>query len=411
MQQSNTTQGRLDSRVTPSVKYDLEISRGSIYGSDDEEALLQAVRAGALSCGARVKEFEQKFAAYTGVRHALAVTSATSGLTLAGIAAGVGPGDEVITTPISWIATASAFSVLGAKIKFCDIEDRSLNLDPNCLKSLISPKTKAIVPVHLFGQCCDMNNINRIAREAGVAVIEDCAHTPGAEYHGKKAGNLGDMGVFSFHQQKNMSTLGEGGMITTNSDEFRDRLRSFRSLCCRSYGSNDKYLPIDETLHPMGKRYWNLMFDDIGYNYRMTDVQAAVGIVQLAKLDELNERRRTLARKLTDLLAGIPGLRLPREESGNRHVFHLFVVQLDGGFALSKEDFMWRLWHDFGIKAWSNYMPIHLTHPYRQQGHAEGECPVAEAAFERYVSLPLHPRLSDAAIEYMASSIRKLAFA
>ncbi len=171
-------------------------------------ALIEVLKNRAPSCGKKVIQFEKEFAAFCGVNYALAVTSATTGLTLAGIAAGVGPGTEVITTPISWVATSMAYSTLGADIVFCDVNPRTLNLDPKHLEALITPKTKAIVPVHLYGQCAEMDQIMEIAQRYGVPVIEDCAHNPGGEYLGRRSGSLADMGVFSFHQQKNMGTLG-----------------------------------------------------------------------------------------------------------------------------------------------------------------------------------------------------------
>jgi perosamine synthetase len=390
------------------VKHELEISRGNVYGPEEEAALVEVLRAGAPSCGRKVKQFEDAFAAYCGVKHGLAVTSATTGLTLAGIAAGVGPGTEVITTPISWIATASAFSTLGAAIVFCDVDPRTLLMDPDRLETLITGRTRAIVPVHLAGQCCPMDRIMEIARRRGVAVIEDCAHVPGASYLGRAAGSLGSMGVFSFHQQKNMCTLGEGGMITTDSTVLFEKALSYRSLCCRIHGGSDKYLPIDEARHPMDRDYWRLQFDDFGYNFRMTDAQAAVGLVQLAKLDGFNGTRIRLAARLTERLAGVPGIDLPTVDPKGRHVFHFYVIQLRDDHPLGKLDFMWRLYTEKGIKAWNHYIPIHLTEPYRAQGHCEGECPVAEKAHERYVSLPLHPRLTDEAIDYMASCVAEL---
>jgi perosamine synthetase len=393
----------------PRVVFELETADGSIYGKEEERALLEALRNRAPSCGPRVKEFEDAFAAYCGVGYALAVTSATTGLTLAGLAAGIAAGDEVITTPISWIATAAAFSALGAKVKFCDVDRQTLNLDPDRLERLITPKTKAIVPVHLYGQCCRMDSIMEIARRRGVLVIEDCAHNPGGEYGGKKAGALGDIGVFSFHQQKNMTTLGEGGMLTTSDRGLFERALSYRSLCCRIYGRSYKYLSIDEGVHPMGKDYWRLQFDGIGYNFRMTDAQAAVGIEQLKKLDRHNAIRVALAERLTAKLSATRGLTLPYVDPKGKHVFHLYAVQLEKTFPLAKSDFMWRMYRERGIKVWSHYMPIHLTAPYREQGHEEGECPAAEEAFGKYVSLPIHPRLESGAIDYMAGCIAELA--
>jgi perosamine synthetase len=394
--------------IKPKVLHELEVSFGTTYGYEEAIALLQVLEALAPSCGEKVQQFEKEFAAYCGTKYALSVTSATTGLTLAGIAAGIGPSDEVITTPLTWVATAMAFSELGAKIVFCDVDPRTLNLDPEKLEALITPKTKAVVPVHLFGQCCDMDEICKIAQRHRVAVIEDCAHNPGGEYLGKKSGALGDMGVFSFHQQKNMSTLGEGGMVTTSNQEFYERVLSYRSLCCRTYGGSSKYLPIDEDQHPMGKEYWKLYFDDFGFNYRMTDAQAAVGIEQLKKLDQHNQKRIQLAQRLTERLQGVNGLALPFIDPRGSHVFHIYMIQLEEEFPMSKVDFMWELYTQKGIKAWSHYMLIHLTDPYRAQGHTEGECPVAEEIVTRHVTLPIHPRLSAEAIDYMADSIIEL---
>jgi len=392
----------------PAIKHELEISHGSIYGPEEAAALLEVLKNSAPSCGKKVKQFEDAFAAYCGVRYALTCTSATTGLTLAGIAAGVGPGTEVITTPISWIATASAFSVLGAKLVFCDVDSRTLNLDPQRLEALITPRTRAIVPVHLAGQCCAMDRIMEIARRRGVVVIEDCAHTPGAEYLGRKAGSLGTLGVFSFHQQKNMCTLGEGGMVTTDSRKLYERVLSYRSLCCRVYGGSDKYLPIDETRYPMNKEYWRLQFDDLGYNFRMIDAQAAVGIEQLKKLDGFNATRIQLAARLSEKLRGVPGIVLPWVDPKGKHIFHFYVLQLTDRHPLGKSEMMWRLYTQKGIKAWNHYMPIHLAEPYRAQGHREGECPVAEKAHGCFLSLPIHPRLTAEALDYLAVSVAEL---
>ena len=390
------------------VQYGLEVAYGSNYDFKEAQALLECLENRAPSCGKKVKEFEDAFAAYCGATYGIAVTSATTGLSLAGIAAGVGPGTEVITTPISWVATSFAYSALGADIVFCDVEPGTLNMDPEKLEALITPRTKAIVPVHLYGQCCRMDKIMEIARRKGVLVIEDCAHNPGGSYGGVMSGNLGDIGVFSFHQQKNMSTLGEGGMITTSTRALFERMISYRSLCARVYGTSDKYLTIDEAEHPMGKQYWKLMFDDIGYNYRMTDAQAAVGLVQLGKLGRNNARRIELSEKLTGLLRGTKHLILPEVDEKGQHVWHIYMVQLAKESPVSKDDFMWELYHTYGIKAWSHYLPIHLQKPYVERGHKAGECPVAEEAFERYVTLPMNPNLTDEAIEYMAASIIKL---
>jgi perosamine synthetase len=394
--------------IKPNVKYELEAAFGNIYGNEEAAALNEVLKNNAPSCGKMVKQFEEEFARYCGVPYALAVTNATSGLMLAGIAAGIKPGDEVITTPTTWVSTAMAFSTLGAKMVFCDVDARTLNLDAKKLEAKITPRTKVIVPVHLYGQCCEMDAIMRVAEKHNLIVVEDCAHNPGGEYNGRKSGSLGHIGVFSFHQQKNMSTLGEGGMVTTSSKEFYERVLSFRSLCCRSYDPKGKYLPVDENKYPMNDEYWRLFFDDFGYNFRMTDAQGAVGLEQLKKLDGFNARRINIATLLNEKLQGIRGLTLPYVDPRGKHVFHLYVIQLESEFPLGKRDFMWTLYSEMGIKPWSNYMPVHLTDPYKREGHQEGECPVAEEAYKKYVSLPIHPRMTDEAVDYLADSVRKL---
>jgi perosamine synthetase len=392
----------------PKAVHELEFGHGSCYGKEEQEAVLEVMRAGAPSCGPAVKRFEEAFAKYCGTAYGLAVTSGSTGLQLAMIAAGVGPGDEVITTPLSWISTANAAAVLGAKVVFADVDARTLNLDPASVEKRITPRTKAILPVHLYGQCSDMDALNELARPRGIRVVEDAAHAADAEYKGRKAGSLGDIAVFSFHQQKNMVTLGEGGLITTSDKSLYERMLSHRSLCCLTYDPKGKYLPLDESIHPMGKRYWYLDFEEVGFNYRMTDVQAAVGLVQLRKLDSLNERRIAIAAEYSEGLQGIEGLTLPFVAPENKHVFHIYTVLLEDSFSRSKEDFMWDLYTRKQIKAWSHYMPIHLTTVYRKMGHQPGECPVAEKLFEKYVSIPIHPRLTDEVVQYVIDSIREL---
>jgi dTDP-4-amino-4,6-dideoxygalactose transaminase len=289
------------------------------------------------------------------------------------------------------------------------VDPGTLNLDPASVAGKITDRTKVILPVHLYGQCCDMDALAELASPRGILLIEDAAHAAGAEYRGRKAGALGDIGVFSFHQQKNMVTLGEGGMITTSRRELYERMLSYRSLCCRTYDPKGKYLPIDESREPMGKRYWYLDFDGIGYNFRMTDVQAAVGLVQLRKLDGFNARRIELARLYSERLSGICGLRLPAVRPDVKHVFHIYCVLVEPEYPLSKEEFMWELYSRKQIKVWSHYMPIHLTSVYRDLGHGEGECPVAERLFHQYVSLPIHPRMTNESIDYLLGSIRELA--
>lgn len=392
----------------PKAIDELEYGHGSAYGPEEEAALCEVLRANAPSSGPKVKKFEEAFATYCGTEFGLAVTSATAGLQLAMIAAQVGHGEEVITTPISWISTANAAAVAGARVVFADVDPRTLNLDPTSVAQKITNRTKVILVVHLYGQCCEMDPIVQLARERGILVVEDCAHAAGAEYRGRRAGSLGDIGVFSFHQQKNMVTLGEGGMITTSRKDLYERMLSFRSLCCLTYDPKGKYLPIDESKRPMGKRYWYLDFDELGFNFRMTDAQAAVGLVQLKKLDGFNARRVEIANLYSEGLRCIQGLTLPYVSPDVKHVFHIYCVLVEPDFCLNKEDFMWELYTGKRIKVWSHYMPIHLTTAYRRLGHLEGECPIAETLYHKYVSLPIHPRMTETSVSYIVDSIRGL---
>jgi perosamine synthetase len=393
----------------PSAVHELEYNHGSIYGPEEAAAIAAVLADSAPSCGARVKEFENAFAGYCGADFGLAVTSATAGLDLALAAAGVGPGDEVITTPITWISSANAAAKLGAKVVFADVDPNTLNLDPGSVAQKITSRTKVILPVHLYGQCCDMDALSALARSNGILLIDDCAHTAGAEYKGRRTGTLADISVFSFHQQKNMVTLGEGGMVTTSDPALFQRMLGLRSLCCRSYDPKGKYLAFDDSYPPMGKRYWYLDFEDLGSNFRMTEMQAAVGLIQLRKLDAMNRRRMEIASIYSSRLAKVRGLRPLDVSPFNKHVFHIYGVLIEDGFPLDKEEFMWRMYAEHRIKVWSHYMPVHLTTAYRKLGHGPGECPVAEALFERYVSLPIHPRLTAEGIEYLCSTIEGLA--
>jgi perosamine synthetase len=393
----------------PRAIHELEFSHGSIYGPEEASAVAEVLAASAPSCGPRVKAFEEAFADYCGAAYGLAVTSATAGLDLAMAALNVGPGDEVITTPISWISTANAAAKLGATVVFADVEPDTLNLDARVVEQKITPRTKVILPVHLYGQCCDMDTLAEISRARNISLVDDCAHAAGASYKGRKAGSLADISVFSFHQQKNMVTLGEGGMVTTSHPALFERMLGLRSLSCRAYDPKGKYLAFDEQREPMGKRYWYLDFEALGSNYRMTEMQAAVGLAQLRKLNALNRRRAEIASNYCGRLSGLRGLRSLAVPADMEHAHHIYCILVEDDFPLSKEEFMWRLYTEYRVKTWSHYMPIHLTTAYRNLGHGPGECPVAESLFRRYVSLPIHPRLTREAIDYLCASIEALA--
>ena len=394
---------------SPKIKFDLQIKYGSEYGAEEERAILEVLRQGAPTSGEACIQFEQEFAAYCGVAHARAVSNGTAALFLSLVALGVKAGDRILTSPMTWIATAAAGATLGAEVDFVDIDPETCNLDPRQLEAKITPNTKAILPVHLYGQCADMDAILAIAQRRGIAVVEDACHAVGAEYRGRKAGSMGVTGCFSFHEQKNISTLGEGGMIVTNDPAIFERVALYRSHCTRVYGRSTKYCSLDETRFPMGQRFWFQDFDDCGYNFRMTDVQGAVGSVQLRKLDALNQRRIDNADYLSVALRDVPGLTLPVTRPGNKHVFHLYPLQIDAAkYGRTKDDFIHTMLHERGVKVGTHYTPLHYATAFQKRGFRKGQFPVVEAVAERLVTLPINPRQSREALDYLIASVRSL---
>ena len=393
----------------PKIKFDLQIKYGTEYGPEEERVMLEVLRQGAPTSGEACIQFEQDFAAYCGVAHARAVSNGTAALFLSLVALDLKPGDRILTTPMTWIATAAAGVTLGAEVDFVDIDPATYNLDPALLEAKITPNTKAILPVHLYGQCCDMDAILAIARRHGVAVVEDACHALGAEYKGRKAGSFGSTGCFSFHEQKNISTLGEGGMVVTNDPAIFERVALYRSHCTRVYGRSTKYCSLDETRFPMGKRFWWQDFDDCGYNFRLTDIQGAVGVVQLRKLNALNQRRIDNAARLSAGLRDVPGLTLPVVSASCKHVFHLYPVQIDPDkYGWTKDDFVHAMLYERGIKLGTHYTPLHYATAFKKRGFRKGQFPVAESVAERLVTLPINPRQTPEALDYLIESIRTL---
>jgi perosamine synthetase len=394
---------------SPQIKFDLQIKYGSEYGPEEERAILDVVRQGAPTSGEACIQFEKEFAAYCGTTHARAVSNGTAALFLSLVALGIKRGDRVLTSPMTWIATAAAGVTLGAEVDFVDIDPETCNLDPRQLEAKITPNTKAILPVHLYGQCADMDAILAIAKKHGVAVVEDACHAVGAEYKGRKAGGMGVTGCFSFHEQKNISTLGEGGMVVTNDPAVFGQVALYRSHCTRVYGRSTKYCTLDEARFPMGKRFWWQDFDDCGYNFRMTDVQGAVGVVQLRKLDALNQRRIDNAAYLSAGLRDVSGITLPIVRSGNKHVFHLYPIQIDATkFGRTKDDFIHAMYHERGVKVGTHYTPLHYATAFQRRGFRKGQFPVTEAVAERLVTLPINPRQTREALDYLIESVRSL---
>jgi dTDP-4-amino-4,6-dideoxygalactose transaminase len=334
-----------------------------------------------LAQGPRVEEFEALFAAYIGTKYAVATNSGTAALHVALLASGIGNRDEVITTPFSFIATANAILFCGAKPVFVDIDRDTFNIDPGLIRTKITSKTKAVLPVHLYGQPCNMKEIVQICREYNLILIEDACQAHGAEYHGKKVGSFG-VGCFSFYPTKNMTT-GEGGIIVTDDSNIAERARMIRS-----HGQNGRYI-----------------HEFLGYNYRMTDIAAAVGICQIKKLDEFNRQRIKNARFLTEKLGNIRGLIAPFIAPDVKHVFHQFTIKVTGDFGMSRDKLKQRL-RDRGIMAGVYYpLPIHSQPLYKELGY-NASLPNAEKACAEVLSLPVHPSLMGEDLEYLVSCLK-----
>jgi len=389
-----------------SIKFDLEIKFGTQYGKEEEEAVLRVLRNNAPTSGDECIAFEKMYAEYSGAKYARVCSNGTTALFLSMIGIGIKPGDKVITTPVTWIATAAAPATLGAEVDFVDIDPVTYNIDPNQLEDKLTPNTKAVLPVHLYGQACEMDEIMALSLKHNFAVVEDAAHAIGAEYRGKKVGTIGATGCFSFHEQKNISTLGEGGIVLTNDKEIFERISLYRSHCTRVHGNSTKYCKLDEEKFPVGKKFWWQDFDDCGYNFRMTDIQAAVGIEQLKKVDMLNQRRIDNAAFMTENLKEVPGLTLPTVRSYNKHVFHLYPVMIDPKeFGMTKEDFIYDLLHKYGIKVGFHYIPLHYSTAFKNRGFKKGQFPNAEKLGEQLITLPINPRQTPEALEYLVKSI------
>ncbi|HZY86051.1 MAG TPA: DegT/DnrJ/EryC1/StrS family aminotransferase [Gemmataceae bacterium] len=334
------------------------------------EELLRAVQEVADSTtyvlGPKVAEFERAFAAYVGARHCVGVNSGTSALHLALLGAGVGPGDEVITVPMTFIATSWAVSYVGATPVYVDVDAETYTMDVAQVERRLTPRTKAILPVHLYGQPADLAPLLEVSRRHGVPLIEDGAQAHGAEYRGRRAGTFGLAGCFSFYPGKNLGALGEGGAVVTDDDRVAARLRALRD-------------------HAQAQRYHH---EEVGFNYRMDALQGAVLGVKLKHLDRWTEARRFLADRYRKHLAGLP-LRLPAERPGGRHVWHLFV-------ALHPErDRLRRELEARGVQTGLHYpIPLHLQKAYAHLGHREGDFPVAERVGRECLTLPLFPEMT-----------------
>ena len=329
--------------------------------------------------GPEVAAFEQEFATYSGTTECVALNSGTSALHLALLAAGVGPGDEVITVPFTFVASVAAVCYTGARPVLVDIDPQSFTMDPAAIEAAITPRTKAILPVHLYGQSADMDPIMEIARRRGLVVIEDAAQAHGAKYKGRPVGSIGDMACFSFYPGKNLGAYGEGGAVTSNNVEHASTIRMLRD-----WGQNRKYHHVLR-----------------GYNYRMEGFQGAILRVKLRYLEQWTEARRVVVTQYNQHLAEA-GVERPAEMPWARHVYHVYTLRTDD------RDGLQAALQAEGIQTGIHYpVPVHLQPAYADLGYGRGAFPCSEAAAAQVLSLPLYPELSSAAVAEVAGAVKK----
>ena len=329
------------------------------------EAIQGVLRSTHFIMGSNVKAFEEETAAYLGVKHTIAVNSGTDALVIGLRSAGIGPGDEVITTPFTFFATAAAISLLGAVPVFVDIDPTTFNMDPQLVEAAITPKTKAILPVHLYGQTADLDPLLQLAKLHGLRVFEDVAQAFGGEYKGQKAGTIGEAGCFSFFPSKNLGTYGDGGMLATNNDLIAETARMLR-------------------VHGAKKKYFN---ECIGYNSRLDEIQAAILRVKLPHLEEWNEGRRRVAHTYNELLKGYPGIITPYEAPCAKHVYHQYTIRVLNG----KREFVQKKLEEAGIGSMIYYpVPVHKLPVYQSSGVT---LPIAEHLADEVLSLPIWPTM------------------
>lgn len=374
-----------------------------IYGSPmiEEEELnevIDTVKSCWIGTGPKVHKFEEMFKEFKGIKHSMALNSCTAGLHLSLIAIGLKPGDEVITTPMTFCATANTIIHAGGTPVFADVDPRTMNIDPAEIEKKITNKTKAILPVHFAGRPCNMDAIMGIAKKYNLKVIEDCAHAIETEYKGKKAGTLGDLGCFSFYVTKNIIT-GEGGMVTTNNDEYAEKIKVLG-------------------LHGMSKDAWKRFSDEgykhyqvvyPGFKYNMMDLQAAIGICQLPRVDKYWNRRKEIWDAYNKAFADLPVFTPAPSEENTRHALHLYSLLIDIDKAKLDRDGVLNALHKENIGTGVHYLALHLQPYYTETyGYKRGDYPNTEFISDRTLSLPLSAKLTDQDVEDVINGVRKV---
>lgn len=361
---------------------------------EDIQAVVDTLKSDFLTTGPKVHEFEEKVAKHVGAKYAVAVSNGTAALHIACMAAGIGPGDEAITTPITFVASSNCVLYCRGTPIFADIDPDTYNIDPDDIERKITNRTKAIVAVHFTGQPCDMDRIHAIAKEHGLLVIEDAAHALGADYKGRRIGSISDMTTFSFHPVKHITTA-EGGMVMTNNKELYDKLMLYRT-----HG-----ITRAEELMTKCDGPWYYQQIDLGYNYRITDVQCALGISQMNRLDEFVERRREIAKRYDEAFENNSDIITPFQKEGCHNSYHLYVVQIKNHNRREVFDAL----REAGIGVNVHYIPVN-TQPYYKEYYKKHnmdmpECKNALEYYERAISLPMYPELTLEQQEYVIKTL------
>ncbi len=387
------------------IKGGYPVRSGKIYygrqwiDDDDVRAVASVLKSDFITCGPRVEEMERSLEAYTGAKYAVAVCNGTAALHCACIAAGIGPGDEVITTPLTFAASANCALYCGATPVFADIDPETYNIDPDSIRAHITPKTKAIIAVDFTGQAVKHKEIRDICEEFHLVFIEDAAHAIATKYDGKQVGSLADMTCFSFHPVKTI-TGGEGGAVTTNSEEYYKKL-----VLAHTHGITHEDSMMEELPH---EGPWCYEQITLGYNYRITDFQAALIVSQMKKLNMFAERRKEIVKKYNEAFSNIPELIVQKEIPESDTCRHLYIIRL----ALDKLTCTRREFFDAmsaeNVQCQVHYVPVYWFPYYRHLGYQKGLCPKAEAVYQEIMSIPLYPKMTDQDVEDVIHAVKKV---
>jgi perosamine synthetase len=364
-------------------------------GDDDIKSVVEILKSDWLTTGPMVEKFENAVANFVGAKHGIAVSSGTAALHCAMYASGIGPGDEVIVSSLTFAATANCVCYMGGVPVFADVEEATLLIDPDKVEEKITSRTRAIIGVDYAGQPCNWNRLREISDNNDLVLISDACHALGAEYKERKVGSIADMTVFSFHPAKLIST-GEGGMIVTNNSEYDEKLRIFRN-----HGITTDVRQREKS------GSWKYEMVELGYNYRLNDIQCALGISQLKKISRFLKRRKEIAGKYDTAFSNIPGITPVYVVKDSNHAYHLYVIRIKKNFGRSRDELLLHM-RNKGIGVNVHYLPVYL-HPFYKQKfqYSEGICPVSEHAYDEILSLPIFPDMRNEDLDYVINQIKE----